>query len=163
MLPEKASLSANYGGPFTDGHPVEDPTTDQSADQANQVMCDTAMSTHTATQAWVIFTGITYTSGTMVIIPDDHDALWGSGTDVRPTVEQTAAGIYRVTWPANVDDELGDSHPVNMRAPDCSVYDVSTKDARVIGAWTANVVTINTYSGGALNALNGSKIKVWSQ
>lgn len=163
MLPEKASLTATYGGPYANSKDVDDPTTQIDQSQGNQFLCDVAMMTHTPTQAWVVFTGVTYTSGTMTIVPDDHDALWGSGTDVRPTVEQTAAGIYRVTWPANVDDELGDSHPVNMRAPDCSVYDVSTKDARVIGAWTANVVTINTYSAGVLNALNASKIKVWSQ
>lgn len=162
-LPDKASLSGTYGGPYANSKDVDDPTTDVDAGAGNQFLCDTAMATHTVRRAWVIWTGITYTSGTMVIVPDDHEALWGSGTSVRPLVEQTSAGVYRVTWPTSVNDELAEPHALNVRFPEAPiVYGADGLRAKVI-SWTANTITVNATSAGALNALNGTKIgQGWS-
>lgn len=159
-LPDKDALSGDYGGARTNAHPVEDPTTDVGAEHLNPVMANVAMMTHTAPRAIVLFTGTTYTSGTVNVTPDDHDAMWGSSTGVRPTVGETSAGVYVITWATSQTDELGASHTLNIRFPDCVAYGVSTLVAKVI-SWTANTITINTYSSGSLNALNGTKIKVW--
>lgn len=159
-LPDKDSLDGNYGGARTDAHPVEDPTTDVGAVHLNPVFCNVAMMSHTAPRAVVLFTGITYTSGTMTIVPDDHDALWGSSTGVRPVVTQAVSGTYVITWTATQVNELLETKTLNIRFPDAGAYGVSTLVAKVI-SWTANTITIATTSSGSANALNGTKIKVW--
>lgn len=158
-LPDKDAIG-DWGIPFTNGHQVEDPTTDLDADAFNEMGCDVAMMTHTAVRGWVLFTGTTYTSGTVSVTPSDHDALWGSGTAVRPTVGETSAGVYVITYAAAQNDELGNAHTLNIRFPHAEAHGVSTLLAKVI-SWTANTITVNTYSAGALNALNGTKIAVW--
>lgn len=158
-LPDVDDLAV-LGGIRTNRHPVVDPTTDVGAEHLNPAFNDIVMMTHTAPRAWVIWTGITYTSGTMTIVPDDHNAMWGSGTGVRPLVQQSATGALLVTWTASQLDQLGVSHPLNIRFPLAHAYGVSTLIAKVL-SWTANTVTINTYSAGALNALNGTKIALW--
>jgi hypothetical protein len=159
-LPDKSEAAGTFGAPFADAHQVEDPTTDQSAAQYNQMCADVAMGTHTAIRATMLFTGATYTAGTMHIVPDDHEAVWGSGTGVRPDATQAVSGTYVIVWATTYDDELGDSHTTNIRFPDCVAYGVSTLVAKV-QSWTANTITIATTSAGAANALNGTKIKVW--
>jgi hypothetical protein len=145
-----------FGGQHVDAHQQEDPTTDLTAAQFDKLSCDVAMSTHTAIRAWVRFIGITYTSGTMVIVPTDHNAVWGSGTSVRPVVDQTAAGVYHATWAATQTDQLGVVHTLNIRAPlPMTVFGADTLRAKVVST-TANVLTINAFSGGALNSLNGT-------
>lgn len=160
-LPTTASnLSDDYGGPYTNQHQTEDPTAEMDAGFGNQELCDVAMMTATANRAWVIFTGVTYTSGTLSVTPDDHDAQWGSSTGVRPTVGETSAGVYVITWAANQTDQLGATRAINIRFPRATAYGVDGLRAKVI-SWTANTVTINTFSSGSANALNGTKIAVW--
>lgn len=160
MLPDKASLSGTYGGPYTNLHPVEDPTTDVDSDAGNEFLNDIAMMTHMCPRAIVLFTGVTYTSGTVSVTPDDHDAMWGSGTSVRPTVGETSAGVYVITWAATQTDELGNSKTLNIRFPFAQAYGADGLRAKVI-SWTANTITINTFSSGSANALNGTQIAVW--
>jgi hypothetical protein len=158
-LPDKSSLSGDYGGPYTDGRPVEDPTTEVGAAPLNAALNDAAMLTHTAPRAWVLFTGKTYTSGTVSVTPDDHDALWGSGTGVRPTIGETSAGVFVITWATTQTDELGVSHTLNIRVPVPLALGSVTALATP-ASWTANTITLNTYSSGIANALNGIKIFV---
>lgn len=159
VLPDKSSLD-EFGGARTNAHPIDDPTTDVGAEHLNPIMANVAMLTHTAPRAWVLFTGATYTSGTVSVVPDDHDAVWGSSTAVRPTVGETSAGVYVVTWSTTQLDELAESHTLNIRFPLTEAWGVSTLVSKVISK-TANTITINTYSAGVLNALNGTKIAVW--
>lgn len=148
----------SFGGARVNRRPITDPTTDVGAEHLNPLMCDVAMMTGTAIRAFVVFTGITYTSGTMTIVPDAHCAVWGSATGVRPLVEQTAAGIYRATWTATQNDALGNPHSVNIRMPIAPmVFGADGLRAKVV-SFTANVININTFSGGSANALNGTKM-----
>lgn len=149
-LPSQASeLSANYGGPFEDYHPVEDPTTDLGADKLNQALSDVAAMTHTAPHAWCSFTGETYVSGSMVISVVDHDAMWGTNVSVKPSIAQIGAGQYVVTWPTTVTDELGETHVTNIRKPRAWAVGTVVSDAHVT-TYTANTVTAQGF------LLNGS-------
>jgi hypothetical protein len=160
-LPDKDSASGTFGIPFTDAHAVEDPTTDQSADQYNQMGCDVAMMTHTVPRAWVQFVGATISGGPPdAITVVDHDAVWGSGSGVKPTVSHTAASIYIITWATTQVDELGDTHTLNIRKPRAWALIPDRSDARV-AAFTANTITVRTFTdSGVANALNGVTIFV---
>lgn len=158
--PDIDSFSSDYGGPYQNAHQIEDPTTDLGDVALNNALCSTAMMTHTAIRAWALFTGVAYTSGTVAVVPDDHNAMWGSSSAVRPTVGETAAGIYTLTWAASQLDELGVAHTLNIRVPFCQVYGADGLRGKVI-SWTSRTVTINVTSAGALNALIGTKIVVW--
>ncbi len=161
-LPDKDSLSASFGGPYTNARPVEDASTEVGAEGLNPALCDVAMMTHTAIRAWVSFLGVTISGGPPdAITVADHDALWGSGTGVKPTVSHTTTGRYIITWATTQDDELGDSHTLLIRKPRAWVTGVSDRsDARVV-SYTANTITIDCFNdAGALNALNGFSIWV---
>lgn len=105
-LPDISSL-ASYGGAMSNYSAVVDPTTDEDAKYRNRYACDVAMMGHTAARAICRFTAANGSN------PSDptgfvHDALWGSLVAVKPTVARTNEGIWTVTWPSTVDDELTD-------------------------------------------------------
>jgi hypothetical protein len=112
-------------------------------------------------RAWVTFTGVTYTTGTQSIPVIDHDAVWGGDVGVLPTVTQSATGIYLVTWPATIEDEIGVTRTLNIRYPhEPSTIDTTLSAAKV-SAYTANTMTVRTFNAaGTANALNGIPIHV---
>lgn len=113
-LPDVDTLDS-LGGAKENYGPVEDPVTDRDATLANKAYANTAMSTRTATRAWVRFTADA-TTPTIT----DHDAVWGKS--VAPTVSHVLVGKYLITWPATVTDEIDTvahgqaTHLVNIRA-----------------------------------------------
>ena len=155
-LPDSATLSDTYGGPYTNADPVQDPTTEVNDDEFNEALADIAACTRMVGRAWVSFIGVTYTSGTQSIATEDHDAVWGASGAVEPVVTQTATGIYTVTWPATVDDELGNTKTLNIRVP-LEPWTIDTALSRAkCSAKTANTMTVRTFNAaGAANALNG--------
>ncbi len=164
-LPDNASLSSTYGGPYVDSRPVEQPQQEVSATKLNQALCDAAMATHTIPRAWVCFNGHTYTgSGTDSITVVDHDALWGSGTGVKPTVGQTGTNTFVIMWATTQLDELLASHTLAIRYPhEPTTVDTALSRAKVT-AKTANTLTIQTFNAaGSANGLSGIPIYVsWS-
>lgn len=160
-LPGKATLSDTYGGPYSNERPVEDSTTEVDAPFFNEMASDTAAGTRTAVRAWVAFDGLTYTSGAQSIAVVDHDAVWGASGAVEPTIVQNPAGTYTLTWPATVDDELGETHTLDIQVPlQPTLITATLMDVRV-SAFTANTITLKTFSAaGSADALNGIPIKV---
>jgi hypothetical protein len=155
-LPDKDAVDATYGGPYANGRPVEDPKTEVDQGFLNALLASVASATHTVPRAWVTFNGKTYSgSGTDVVTVVDHDANWGSGTGVKPTVGQTGTNTFLITWPATVTDELGGSHTLNIRYPhEPTTIDTTLSRAKVT-AKTANTLTIQTFnSAGSANGLN---------
>lgn len=110
-LPDVGSL-AQYGGVKVNDHPVVDPQTDLDADEDNKARCDVAAMTHVAPRAWCRFTTAA-TTGAMILV--SHDSNWGSLGGVAPTLSRISAGVFDVTWPTTVTDELGVSHTLNIR------------------------------------------------
>jgi hypothetical protein len=104
---------SSYGGEKADYEPVEDPTTDLSADHWNLVAANVAAMTPTATRAWVAFTGHATTPADPA--SNVHGAVWGDAALVKPTVTKGGTGIYNITWPTTITDALGVSHTVNLR------------------------------------------------
>ncbi len=112
-LPGIDTLST-YGGKMVNYAPVEDPTTDRDATAANQSYASTAAMTHTAPRAWARIT-MAATTGAMVLVA--HDAVWG--TSVAPTFAHVSTGVFTITWPVTVTDELGTTQTVSLRT--CTV------------------------------------------
>jgi hypothetical protein len=102
----------DYGGVKEDYAPVEDNSTDESADHRNLYAANVAGLTQTAPRALCRFVG-------HAVTPTDpasnvHFAVWGNDLAVKPTVAHSATGIYTITWPTTVTDELGEEHTVSL-------------------------------------------------
>lgn len=151
-LPSSAStLSDSFGGPYTNQHDTDDPTTEMDCDYGNQELADVASMSNVPLQAWVRFAGHTWSgSGTDSIPVVDHGALWGSGDTVKPTIGQTDANTFVITWPATVTDALGSIHTLNVRYPnEPTTVDTVLSRAKAT-AWTANTVTVKTFNAAGL-------------
>lgn len=112
-LPAIADLNT-YGGVREDYAPVEDASTDVGADELNNVFADVAGMTQTACRAWVRFVG----HATTPADPSSnvHGAVWGDDPSVKPTVAKGGTGIYDVTWPTTINDELDVDYTINLRS-----------------------------------------------
>lgn len=159
-LPGIDSL-ATYGGEKADYAPIEDPTTDESAEHRNIVFANVAAMTQTSCRAMRSFTGHATTPADPVS-GFVHAAVWGSDNGVKPTVAHSATGIYDITWPTDVTDELGETHSVNLRRAVAQVEqsDGTFRDAHP-KVTSANVVRVYTYSGTTLDDLVDEVITVW--
>jgi hypothetical protein len=157
MLPGIATLQG-YGGALLDYSPPVDPTTDPSAAGRNPAFADIAAMTHVAPRAFARFA----LSGTVLApVLLAHDETWNNGNpaNVAPVVARAGVGIYTVTWPATVFDEIpagmpGSSpagFPVNLRGGwACASNVADFYDAHVVPT-APNVLTLYlwTFSGGA--------------
>lgn len=157
-LPGEATLVDTYRGPYANGDPVVDPTTEVSGDVFSEALADLAGLTRTGQRAWVTFLGVAYSgSGTDSVAVLDHNAVWGGAALVKPTVTQSVVGVYVVTWPVSVVDALGVTRVLNIRYPHPPTTLAPTLcSARVI-AKTSNTLTVKT-STGADDSLAGIPI-----
>ncbi len=158
-LPDTDDLDT-LGGVKTNAHPVEDPTTDLDADQDNIQRCDVAMMTHTAIRAWARFTSAA-TTGAMILVA--HDAQWGNAALVAPALARTSDGLFTLTYPASVDDELAEAHTTNFRG----AWGVSRGGATLyfihVHPTSANVLTVRIFNAaGALNNAVGVDFDVYA-
>jgi len=154
-LPDEATLSDTYGGPYTNERPVEDPTTELDASAASEALADIAAATRMVPRAWVKFLGLTYTAGSQSIPVDDHNATWGGSAGVEPVIVQTATGIYLITWPATVIDEILVTRTLNIRYPHEPVTIDTALSRGKVAAFTANTISLRTFdAAGAANSLN---------
>lgn len=115
-LPDKDSLST-YGGALANATDLVDPSTDEDAAWRNKYAANVAMMTHTATRAFRSFLGTTG-GATAVADPSSgavHDALWGDGSSVKPSVTHVQTGIYDSIWVSTVSDELSEDHTLSLR------------------------------------------------
>lgn len=159
-LPDIDALST-YGGALANYSPVVDPTTDEDASARNKYAANVAMMTHTAPRALASFLGHATT-------PADpasgfvHDAMWGNALGVKPTVVKAGTGIYDMTWPASVNDELGVAHALNLRRALAQVEssDGTFRDAQA-KVTSANSVRVYTFAVTTLNDLAGQVVTVW--
>lgn len=147
-LPDVDTLDT-YGGVFTDDGPVEDPTTDQSADAYNPLAANVAGMTHVVARAWARFTlGTTAGLPALVVTTPfyQQDAVWIAGGS--PTVLHTGTGIYRVSFPQTVTDSLGDSHPLNLRWSDVRIEAAVGQALAWVDSWVSSAyqVTINCWN-----------------
>lgn len=168
-LPDISSID-NYGGPKANYAPVTDPTTDEDAADRNRYACDVAMMSHTAPRGFVRFVT---TNGAAPTDPASnvHDAVWGSAVGVKPAVARTGEGVWTVTLPATVDDELtpeaaslggGVTHTVNVRTAIAQATAVAGVLVHAVAEVTsANVITVRGFTAaGTADDITGSTITV---
>lgn len=168
-LPSISSID-NYGGPKANYAPVTDPTTDEDAADRNRYVCDVAMMGHSAPRGFVRFVAADGAD------PSDpasnvHDAMWGSSVSVKPAVARTGEGVWTVTLPTTVDDELttedaslggGETHTVNVRAAVAQATAVAGVLVHAVAELTsANVITVRGFTAaGTADDIAGSTITV---
>lgn len=168
-LPNISSID-NYGGPKANYAPITDPTTDEDAADRNRYVCDVAMMSHTAPRGFVRFVAV---DGAVPTDPasNSHDALWGSSVSVKPVIARTGEGVWTVTLPATVDDELtaeetslggGETHTVNVRAAVAQATPVAGVLKHAVAEVTsANVITVYGFlADGTADDIAGSTISV---
>lgn len=146
------------GGSKTNFSEVEDPTTDLDAEEHNVAINDLAMLTHVSTRAWAKIT-LAATTGAMTL--DDHDAMWGDTVGVAPVQARSSGGVYTLTYPTTVLDELGDSHTLNLRAAWVNVRS-ATRQRIQCQVTAANVITIYTYNSSDAATDSTSQIDVFA-
>lgn len=157
-LPEIDDL-ATFGGELNNYSPVVDPTTDRDAAAMNIALADVAGMTQTCVRAWAAFVG----HGATPTDPASniHGAVWGNTAPVKPTPARTGSGVYTVTWPSSVTDELGESHTVNLRRGWAQVEGATAYHAQV--SFSANVATVRVFDmAGAANDAVGATIVVFA-
>lgn len=168
-LPDISSL-AEFGGAFANYAPVTDPTTDEDAKHRNRYACDVAMMGHTAPRAFVRFVAVDGANPTDPVT-FVHDALWGNAVGVKPVVVRSGEGIWTVTWPETVNDELtlesaskggGETHTVNIRTAIAQATAVSGALKHAVAEVTsARVVTVRGFNAaGTADDIAGSTITV---
>lgn len=168
-LPSISSID-NYGGPKANYAPVTDPTTDEDAADRNRYVCDVAMMSHSAPRGFVRFVAV---DGAAPTDPASnvHDAMWGSSVSVKPVIERSSEGVWTITLPTTVDDELtaeeeslggGETHTVNVRAAVAQATAVAGVLVHAVAEVTSpNVITVRGFTaGGAADDIAGSTITV---
>lgn len=167
-LPDRDSLSS-YGGAMQNYAEPVDPTTDEDAAHRNLYAMNVAAMTHSATRAARSFLGTTG-GGTAIADPSSgfiHDAVWGDTSDVKPSVTHVATGTYDAIWPSTVNDELNESHTLNVRrawagveSPDGTLM---LAEAKRMGAQKVRVYTYKANASGQLflDELAGQTITVF--
>ncbi len=151
MTMPDADTIDTFGGAKNDDLPVEDPTTDRSAEGMNAALEDVAQLTQTGCRAWA---RIVLDSTTPALANvNGSGAGWGNGTP--PTPAKTGTGTFTVTWPATVTDGLGVVHPLDLRRARVSI-EGSTFGFANAEMTTANEATIHTANAaGSANDLAG--------
>lgn len=147
---------ATLGGALQNFAPVEDPTTDLDAGADNASRTNVAMMTHTAVRAMRRFLGHATTPADPVS-GFIHDAVWGSSAPVKATVTKGGTGIYPLTWPTTVQDELGVAHTLNLRCARAWVEITgSVRYSAEARATAGNVVEVRVFidGGAGADALN---------
>jgi hypothetical protein len=168
-LPDISSFD-ELGGPIANYAPVTDPTTDEDAKYRNRYVCDVAMMGHTSLRGFVRFVAV---DGANPTDPASsvHDALWGSGVSVKPVVARTGEGIWTITLPATVSDELspedaslggGETHTVNVRWSIGQATAVAGALKHAVAEPTAaNVITVRGFNAaGTADDIAGATITV---
>lgn len=136
-LPAIDDISA-VGGQIQDYRAVPDPTVERSAAQENQIAADAVMATRTITRAFAAYTA----GATPAIV--SHDAVWGTGAGVAPTVALASTGVWTITWPATVTDALGVVHSTNFRRAWACVEGANWA-IHTCTVTAPNVVTVRTW------------------
>jgi hypothetical protein len=103
----------NYGGAFEDAEPVENPTTEQSADYGNRLHEDVAQLTRVPIKAWCKFFPTATAAPTTVVATAGRSHM-GTGSGNLPTIAKSATGTYSLTYASSFEDGLGEDETVSF-------------------------------------------------
>lgn len=165
-LPKNASDTSTYGMPQSpqvgwvnfQGIPKTDPQTDQDASEMNVEVSDLAQMTRMTFQARIVFT--TNSSNPIAVVR--HDALWGNGSLVVPTVSRAGLGHYTITWPASVTDPLNNTVPILLHDAHAQIDGSGLGGFAQTFTSSANTVEVYTFDTSfAASDLGSANVKVW--
>lgn len=110
---QNQTLANDYGGPFHDARPVKNPKTQLSAAMGGKLIETVCQSTFTSPRTTGTFTCTTTTGA---VDPENvaHESHWGSDPGTEPAIEQTATGLYTMTFPASFTNGLGESETISL-------------------------------------------------
>lgn len=149
---------ATYGGLLQDLYPVTDPTTDRAAAGANQAYGSVAAMTRTAAQAWARITTAASTAGLVLVA---HNAAWGSGPLVAPTLTRSSTGVFTIAWPTTITDETSVQQAVSLLAIDSVVVEGTVPYLVTARVLTASIAELRVFTpAGALTDAAGTTIMV---
>lgn len=100
MLPNVLDPQDTFGLPKENYSQVRNPRTDLAAEEYERMAVNVSMLSYTAPRAWAVVSG-SATAGALI---RHHRAMWGESSSVVPTCTATATGVYKLTWPASVND-----------------------------------------------------------
>lgn len=147
-----------FGGVFDNADAVVDPETELDASYFNRLLAQVVMLSHTAARAWA-----RVTAGAAPVVAD-HDAVWGTGASVAPTVVRSAVGVYTVSWASAYDDlqATPESHSVSLRACQGGVAHAGAARIHNESLASANTATIRCYdAAGAAADVDEFTLWVW--
>jgi hypothetical protein len=158
-LPDSATIDT-YGDLKVNYAPVEDFTTDEDADDRNEYVADVAGMTHPATRCWRRFVGHGATPTDPV--SNVFDNVWGNDLADKPPAARTGAGVYTITYPTDITDDLGVVRSVNLRGGWANV-EGSTLYFTQVTVTSPNVLTVYVFNAaGAANDAVGVTIAVFA-
>ncbi len=144
----------DFGGPYFDAMPPDNPETDMGADHGNPLLECVAQMTHTADKADVHFA--TTAAAAPAAVTPLHKSQWGDGAGQRPTVTKAATGLYSIiyagSFPSLTEPGTGGVETLGFFSalPKCWTTDPLDKlDTRLVGI-SAHQVDIAVYANGAL-------------
>ena len=139
----------DYGAPYQDQEPVQNPQVQISAGFDNRALEDQVHMTRTSDRAKVQFaTSATAAPFDYLAAAVNHHSHWGSGDAQKPTVRKLAVGLYRITYASALSDALGVSEPVSFFDGAVTVRSADTVDniAARVTTVASNVVELQVES-----------------
>jgi hypothetical protein len=156
MLP--ADLST-YGGPFSNGVPTQDASTEMDAAYANKLMEDAAQLTRPPCKAHFSFTTA---SGNGVRTASGVFTLWGNGASYAPTITRTGTGVYTIVWPASFVDGLGVTESLSFARAHASISSSTVVGfAHLVGSGTSWTLYGLSTVAAASDLTAGTTLDVW--
>lgn len=148
----------DYGGPYKDALPVEDPETQLSSDVFNALAEDAAQLTRTGIRAIARF--MTDPSSNPAVT--QAVSVWGNAIAQQPTITRNGIGQYTATYPVSFVDANGVSEDVSFFFAYPSIEGTTPGHVRV-SSIAANVIGIRVFNASwALSDLGGNvPIVIW--
>ena len=140
-LPSKNSF-ANLGGQLVDYSPATDPTTDLPASCDDETRSDVSDMTRTVTKAWF---GLSVSGSACSIAGNGYDATYGNAGIYKPVPVYSSSGVYTVTLPASIVDNLGVTRYISLQTGWASYSGSATFGYPTVTVTGPNTVTVRCY------------------
>lgn len=114
-----------YGGHFSDLLPVEDPTTEISADYFVRLSTDASEMTRTTDKIMVRF-ATTVVAAPVAVEPIMGRSHMGTGSGDLPTISKVGTGLYDITYPTSYTNQIGALENIVFVSSDGDVKSLST-------------------------------------
>lgn len=145
-MDRKTADQYGAGLSLTDAEPVEDPTTQWSAEYIKRLAEDVAQLTRTAPRAILIWT--TKGSGAVGTAVRTK-TMWGDTLAFAPAIARSGTGVYALTYPATLNDGLVYAETIAWFSGHTEIGDNSRNKAITIVTGAVANVTLWDSAGAA--------------